>query len=144
MATGILSKGTSLSYKADKSTSTYTKLADLQSIPDMGGSADKVEVTTLDDGAKRYIAGIKDYGDLEFELLYDNSTANSNYRVAKGLEDSGDIIHWEVALPDGTKFDFTGSVATTLNGAGVGDAMTFKVTITLNSDISVTNPSTSD
>lgn len=140
MATGILSKGTTLSYK-ENGGSTFTKLADLQSIPDIGASVDKVEVTTLEDAAKRYINGIKDYGDLEFELLYDNSTENSNYRVAKGLEDSGDIIDWKLTLPDGTSFAFSGSVIATIKGAGVGDALTFTAAITLNTDITVTNPS---
>ena len=117
MATGILSKGISLSYKK---TTSFVKIGDLQSIPDLGSSVDKVEVTTLDDAAKRYIAGIKDYGDLEFELLYDNSSETSNYRVMKGLEDAGDIVEWKLDLPDGTSFAFSGSVVTTITGAGVG------------------------
>ena len=140
MATGILSKGTTLSYK-ENGGSTFTKLADLQSIPDIGASVDKVEVTTLEDAAKRYINGIKDYGDLEFELLYDNSTVSSNYRVARELEETGDIVDWKLTLPDGTSFAFTASITTTIAGAGVGDALTFTATLTLNSDMTVTNPS---
>ena len=61
MATGILSKGITLSYKEAE---TFKVIPDLQEIPDLGGDTDTVETTTLADGAKRYIKGIKDYGDL--------------------------------------------------------------------------------
>lgn len=137
MATGILSKGITLSYKNSE---VWVEIPDLQEIPDLGGDVDTVEVTTLADGAKRYINGIKDYGDLAFVFLYDNSTATSNYRVIRGLEDTGAITEWKVSFPDETEFAFTGSVVTKIAGAGVGDALTFTATITLNSDIKVTNP----
>lgn len=140
MATGILSRGITLSY-ATTASGTYTAIPDLQEIPDLGGDVDTVETTTLADSAKRYIQGIKDYGDLEFNFLYDNSESTSNYRVLRGLEEAGNIVYWKVAFPDTTTFSFSGSVITAIDGAGVGDALTFKATITLNSDITVTNPS---
>ena len=68
---GTLTKGIKLSYKASSSSSSYTDLTNLQEIPDLGGSADSVEVTTLDDAAHMYINGLKDYGDsLDFTFLY--------------------------------------------------------------------------
>lgn len=139
-ATGLLSKGIKLSYKTG-STSSYKVLPDLQEIPDLGATVDKVEVTTLDDGAKRYIEGIKDYGDLEFVFLYDNSSAESSYRVIRGLEDAKTMASWKIELPDGTSFTFDGTVITTISGAGVGDALTFSAGITLNTDMVVANPS---
>lgn len=45
-----------------------------------------MDVTTLADNAKRYINGIKDYGDLDFKFLYDNASEGANYRIVKGLE----------------------------------------------------------
>ena len=70
---GTLSKGIKLSYKASGGNS-YTDLTNLQEIPDLGGSADSVEVTTLDDAAHMYINGLKDYGDsLDFTFLYDKT-----------------------------------------------------------------------
>lgn len=137
MATGILSKGITLSYK---DATTFKPIPDLQEIPDLGGDTDTVETTTLADGAKRYIKGIKDYGDLEFKFLYDNTAESSNYRILRKLEDAGTVTEWKVAFPDGTEFTFSGSVTTKISGAGVGDAMTFSGTITLSTDISVKNP----
>lgn len=139
MATGILSKDTVLSYNSGTAqTPVWTDITDLQEIPDMGATPEQVEVTTLDDASKRYIAGLKDYGELTFKFLYDNSGATSNYRVLKGIE--GAIKEWKLTFPDNTEFEFTGSVSTIIDGAGVNAALTFSAAITLNSDITVTNP----
>ena len=135
---GILTKGITLSYK--KAGSTYTEIANLQECPELGGTAENVEVTTLADGNKKYIKGIKDFGELAFKFLYDNSGAESNYRVVRGLEEAGNIVDWKVTFPDNTSFAFSGEVTTAIDSAAVNAALTFTATITLNSDITVTNP----
>ncbi len=140
MAQGILSMGIKLGYSATGS-GTFTDIPNLQEVPALGGSAEKVDVTTLTDGNYKYISGIKDYGDLEFKFLYDNEGASSNYRILRGLEEAGDVTYFQVTFPDGTKFEFSGQVATAIDSASVNAALTFTATITLNSDISVTNPS---
>lgn len=139
MATGLLSKDITLSYNSGTELApTWTQIHDLQEVPDMGAAPEKVEVSTLEDGSKRYIEGIKDYGELSFTFLYDNSGETSNYRVLKSLE--GSIKQWKVGFPDTTTFAFDGSVATIIGGAGVNAALTFSAAITLNSDITVANP----
>lgn len=135
---GILTKGIKLSYK--KQGSTYEEILNLQECPDLGGTAEKVDVTVLADGNKKYINGVKDFGDLAFKFLYDNSGATSNYRVVRGLEEKGEIVEWKVTFPDNTEFAFSGEVTTSIDGASVNNAITFTANITLNSDIAVTNP----
>ena len=135
---GILTKGIKLSYKKQ---STYEEILNLQECPDLGGTAEKVDVTVLADGNKKYINGIKDYGDLAFKFLYDNSGVTSNYRVVRGLEEAGNVVDWKVTFPDNTEFAFSGEVTTSIDGASVNNAITFTATINLNSDITVTNPS---
>ena len=136
---GILTKGITLSYKKDGSN--YSVIANLQECPELGGTAENVEVTTLADGNKKYIKGIKDFGELAFKFLYDNSGAESNYRIVRGLEEAGSIVEWKVTFPDNTTFAFSGEVTTAIDSAAVNAALTFTATITLNSDITVTNPS---
>lgn len=138
---GILTKGVTLSYKNGSET-TYTKIDNMQSFPALGGTPEKVDVTTLEDGNRKYIQGVKEYEELAFVFLYDNSSATSNYRVVRGLEEAGGVIDWEVSFPDNTKFHFSGEVATSINEGEVNGAITFNVNITLNSDIDVTNPTT--
>lgn len=135
---GILTKGITLSYKTTGSA--YKEITGLQECPELGGSADNVDVTTLADGNYKYIQGIKDFGDLAFTFLYDNSGTDSNYRVLRGFEDAGTVVDWQVKFPDNTTFSFSGQVATATGSAAVNAAITFTATITLNSDIVVGNP----
>ena len=122
---GTLTKGIKLSYKASSSSSSYTDLTNLQEIPDLGGSADSVEVTTLDDAAHMYINGLKDYGDsLDFTFLY----VKAQFDTLNGLSGEND---WKVTLP-GTgagACTFKGEPSVRLNGVGVNDALTYTLSI---------------
>lgn len=130
----VLSKGIKLGYKATSSASSYTDLTNLTEIPALGGSTEKVDVTTLDDNAKKYIEGIKDYGDIQFKFIYDETQFNT----LNGLDGSK---YWQVTLPatsqqaTAIKATFTGIPSVALEGAGVNAALTYTLTITLDSEI---------
>ena len=116
-----ISKGIKLSYKA--SGDTYTELTNLQSIPDMGGSADSIEITTLADAAHTYTNGILDYGDsLEFVFLYEKE----QFTTLNALTGSKD---WKVELPDSSTCSFSGSASVSLTGVGVNEALTYTLSI---------------
>ena len=134
---GLLTKDIKLSYKKDSS---YEVLDGLMEVPSLGGTPDKVEVTTLADASRRYIKGLKDYGDLAFKFLYQNDTATSNFRILRGLEESGKIVEWKVEFPDGTAFAFSGECSVAPSDGSVGGYIAFTLNISLNSDITVTNP----
>lgn len=134
---GILTKGITLSYKKSAE---YETLTNLLECPQLGGTAERVDVTTLDDGNRKYINGVKEYGELAFKFLYDNSGETSNYRIVKGLETAGKMVEWKVTFPDSTEFVFSGQVSTAIDASAVNAAVTFTANITLNSDITVTNP----
>ena len=123
----ILSKGIKLSYSSS-GTESYTDLTDLLEIPSLGGSVDKVDVTTLADASKKYINGIKDYGDLAFKFNY----AKAQFTTLNGLTGS---VNFKVTLPDTTTATFSGEPSVSLEGVGVGAAMTYTLNISLDSDI---------
>ena len=123
----ILSKGIKLSYSST-GTESYTDLTDLLEIPSLGGSIDKVDVTTLADASKKYINGIKDYGDLAFKFNY----AKAQFTTLNGLTGS---INFKVTLPDNTTATFSGEPFVSLEGVGVGAAMTYTLNVSLDSDI---------
>lgn len=133
---GILSKGIAFSYSATAD-GTFATVANLQEIPSLGGTPDKVDITCLGDSNKKYINGLIDYGDLAFKFLYDNSGAASNYRVLKGLTG---VNYFKIAFPDGTEFAFSGECSCSMDSAAVNAALTFTANIALNSSIVVTNP----
>ena len=131
---GILSKDIKISLDG-------TDIPNLQEIPDLGGAAEQVDITVLTDGNYKYINGIKDFGSLDFTFLYDNSTATSNYRMVRAAEEDEQVHQFVVTFPDTTTFTFGGQVSTAIVGAGVNAALQFTMTVNLNTDITVGNPS---
>ena len=115
-------------------------LIDLLSTPDLGvGDAEKVEVTNLQDGTRRYINGIKDVGDsLEFEFNYTDT-----YDILKEIEDSKEIYTYKVVLPgennveDGLCFSFRAALSVKVTGAAVGEQIKMTINLTPYSAISV-------
>ena len=51
----------------------FSKLIDITQYPDLGGSKEKIDVTTLSDKKKRTINGIEDTSDLEFSAWYEKA-----------------------------------------------------------------------
>ncbi len=142
---GLLSLGIKLSYKAHGGNGTFAEIPGLQEIPDLGGEPEKVDVTTLANATRRYINGIKDYDSFSFTFLYDNTDANSSYRICKGIEDAYIAdptvsYDFQVEFPDETKFTFEGNATTSIVGQSVNSAIQFNFNISLLSDITVTNP----
>lgn len=132
---GLLSKGITLHYDPANGT-TWVALPDLQEIPEMGATVDKVEVTTLADASKKYINGIKDYGDLSFKFLYANGT-NDSYKLLHAKEELGTVASFKVTFPDATTFIFSGYPVCKTDSQAVNAAITFTCAITLNTAITV-------
>jgi len=130
---------TKISYKAS-SVSAFAEIPYLMEIPELGGAPEKIDVTTLSDTAKKYIPGIKDYGDLVFKFLYDNSSTSANYRVLKGLDDAGTTATFKIDYPDGTAHQFDAIPSVKLDSGAINGALTFSATMLLQSDIEITNP----
>lgn len=127
------------SYKA-AAADTFTELEYLMEVPEFGGAPEKIDVTTLSDKVKKYVPGIKDLGDLVFKFLYDNSSETANYRVLKGLEDTGAAATFKLEYPDGTAHQFDAIPSVKMDAGTLNGALTFSATMVLQSDITVTNP----
>lgn len=146
---GILSKGIKLSYGASAS-GTWTEIANIQEIPGLGGTSESIDVTCLQDGNFKYINGIKDFGELQFKCLFDNSESSSNYRVLRGFETNKTLQYYCVEFPDavtegtgshhGTQFIFQAYVSVATESVGVNAPITFTADFKLQSDVTVNNP----
>lgn len=116
----VISKGITLSYK---NAGDFKVLTNLQEIPDMGGEAEAIEITTLADDAHIYTNGIKTYGDsLAFKFLYAKEQFDELVALTTSCE-------WKVALPDNTACSFTGVPSVKLDGVGVNAALTYTLSI---------------
>ena len=117
-----ISKGIKLSYKTSNGES-YTELTNLQEIPELGGDAESIEITTLADAAHMYTDGILNYGDnLPFVFLYEKT----QFTTLQGLTGS---VDWKVSLPDNSTCSFSGSCSVKLAGVGVNAALTYTLSI---------------
>ena len=114
-----------LMYK--KSGETYEKLVDIKDYPDIGGSPETLETTTLSDGMQTYINGIQSSEAMEFTINYDSGT----YDTIDALADTEtDFAIWfggteaaGVVTPTGSegKFEFKGFISIRVSGKGVNE-----------------------
>lgn len=121
----VISKGITLSYKKDAD---FVALTDLQEIPELGGDAEALEITTLADAAHMYTDGIKNYGDsLAFKFLYEKE----QFTALSALGEA----EWKVELPDGATCSFGGTCSVKLDGVGVNAVLTYTLAVKPNSEM---------
>ena len=128
---------TTLSYRIGNSGS-FTLIPNLREVPEFGGTPEKIDVTTLKDKSKKFIPGIRDYGELTFSFLYDNSTSG-NYRTLKGLSERERGVTFQLTYPDGTAHEFRAIPAVKMDAGTINGALTFTATMLLQGGIEVTN-----
>lgn len=126
-----------------KSSSTWEKLVDIKSFPDLGGSPELLETTTLSDGMTTNIMGIQSLDALEFECNY----TKEDYTKLKALEgEDTDFAVWlggtvanGTATPSGSdgKFEFKGQLAVYVNGGGVNEVVNMTVSIAASTPITM-------
>lgn len=123
----VISKGITLSYKTGEGS--FVELTNLQEIPELGGTAEAIEITTLADAAHMYTDGILNYGDsLAFKFLYEKE----QFTALHALEES---TGWKVTLPDGANCTFSGTASVKLDGVGVNAALTYTLAVKPDSEM---------
>ena len=127
---GILTKGIKLSYKTSSSGSTFTELTNLMEIPEIGnGEKEMIDVTVLTDDVKKSIAGLGDSAQtLAFKFLY----VKEQFNTLAALDSS---IDWKVEMPDGVNATFTGTPAVKFDSAAPNAALTYTLSIGVESKI---------
>lgn len=134
-----------LMHKATSASTTYTKLVDIKSFPDLGGAPEMLEVTTLSDPMQKFIAGIQmlDSSGFQFTCNY----TKSDYSTLKALESDADheyavwfgaTTNGGVDTPSGAdgKFEFTGQMSVYPNGGGVNEVVNMTASIAPTSKVS--------
>ncbi len=124
-----------------KNESTWEKLIDIKSFPDLGGAPELLETTTLSDSMTTNIMGIQSLDALEFECNY----TLADYTKLKGMEgEDKEFAVWlggseagGVATPSGSdgKFEFNGQLSVYVNGGGVNEVVGMTVSIAASTPI---------
>lgn len=137
--TGMSTATTCLKYK-EGDMADFVTIEGLLEVPELGGTPEQLDTTTLSDKIKKSIPGIIDLGDLAFKFLYDNSKENSNYRVLKKLQNDNTKAAFQVVYPDGTAHEFTALVSVKMDSVTNNAVITCTASFSLQSEIGITDP----
>lgn len=135
----MLANGITLGMKKG-SGADYEELEGLKEVPELGSDPEKVDNTTLKDKTKIYELGIGDPGDLAYKFKWENKSASSAYRKLREVANTGETVSFEHSFPDGTKFHFDAQCSLKVGGGGVNAAIEYTLTLGLQSDITVDDP----
>lgn len=126
-----------------KTGDTWAKLIDIKEFPDLGGSPEMLETTTLSDKMQTYIPGIQNIDALEFTSNY----TFEEYKTLKALEGvENDYAVWfggtesgDTVTPTGTdgKFKFKGQLSVFPVGGGVNEVVDMTIAIAPSTPISM-------
>lgn len=118
-----------------KKEAAYEKLVDIKDFPDLGGSPEMLETTTLSDKMQTYIPGIQNLDALEFTANY----TKADFATLKALDGvEHDFAVWfggteeaNILTPTGSdgKFEFKGQLSVYPVGGGVNEVVDMNITI---------------
>lgn len=135
MSNAISTYKTSLMYKA-AAASSYTQLVEIKEFPDLLAPPEPLDKTTLSEGMRTYIAGIRDTGgSIQFTANYNladfiklDNLADTELDLAIwfGGTESGGVV-----TPTGSdgKFEFKGYVVPGVSGGGVNEVVNMTVNV---------------
>ena len=126
-----------------KGDSAYEKLIDIKDFPDLGGSPEMLETTTLSDKMQTYIPGIQSLDALEFNANY----TKEEFTKLKALEGQElELAVWfggdeanGTLTPTGNdgKFNFKGYVSVFVVGGGTNEVVGMTVAVAPSTPITV-------
>ena len=124
-----------------KETNTWKKVIDIKEFPDLGGTPEMIEITTLSDKVQRNIPGVQSLDALEFTANY----TLTEYKALKALEGTekefavwfGGTENGDTVTPNGSdgKFKFKGQLSVYTNGGGTNEVVEMTISIAASSAI---------
>lgn len=130
-----MASSTYKTYLMYKKESTYEKLVDIKDFPDLGGSPEMLETTTLSDSMQTFVEGIQSSDAMEFTINYDLATYET-LMAMKGTETEfavwfGGTESEGVVTPSGSdgKFEFKGYLSVRVTGKGVNEVKEATISI---------------
>lgn len=123
---GLIATGTKLEY-AEPGTTDYSLVADVKTVPALGGAPQEVDVTALADTQTKQLEGIEAATSAAFTVQYKGPSWNAIH--AKGGDRKQ--YNWRVTYPDGMVATMTGSFTIQFADVAVNGALTYTITVTI-------------
>lgn len=121
----------------------WTDLQGCTEIPDVGGSPDTVESTTLDNLVYRsYVKGLQDLGSLDFPFNLETPSASSNINLVAGL-DKDTLYGWKIEYASGVTIKIKSKPSYSFNAVGVNEIESFTLHLIPEEEPTITVPQTS-
>lgn len=134
MATSTID--TYLEYLPEGTGTTWEKLADIKSYPDLTNPPERIDATTLSDEMRHYVPGVRDLPDYDFPANYD-LTQYQAIKALAGTSLSLRIRFGKTTDADVANFTFTGKVDATITGGDVNAVREMTVNVYPSTDITL-------
>lgn len=136
----MLANGATLQYSEVTGEPVWKNLPGLKEIPDVGVEPEKVENTPLSAKNKQYENGVGDLGDMKYKFVYDNTSADSPYRILRKAQEDGKAFKFKETTKDGTSTEFTAQPSVKRTGGALNGVIECEVTMAVQSDLEITDP----
>lgn len=133
---GLVATGTKLEMSTDGTS--FTEIAGLKTVPDIGADPETVDVTDLSDTKKKSVAGIENSSSLALACVY----KGDNFYNLLSKSNDGIQYKWKVTYPDGMTATFTGSFTIKVGNVAVNGAMDFTITVVVSDGPDFAAPTT--
>lgn len=122
-------------YRKANGTSTFTKLCDITSVPDLGGAPDQIDITTLSDRKQKNMNGIQTVSSHEFGAWYDSEVYDTLQSIQEADYDKTSVSEldtyqiWIGENGVGGKFEWQGKLSVYVGGYESNAAIPMTITI---------------
>ena len=143
MATYTLGHGTKIEYSSSQS-GTYKQLYAATSIPEIGGTPDKVSTDSLDN--QKYhtaIDGLMPEVALDIPFNLDVTSANANLKDVYDMEATGNEYYFKITYTSGVVVSFKSKVKYSLGAANPNELETFTMHLSPVGEPTITVPTAS-
>jgi len=143
MATFTLGHGTKLEYSATENGS-YTQLYGPKSIPEIGGTPDRVSTDTLDNEKfHTAIDGLMPEVALDIPFNLDVESAQANMKAVYDMEATGNEYWFKITYTSGVIVSFKSKVKYSIGAANPNEIQEFTMHLSPVGEPTITVPSTS-
>ena len=109
--------------KWGESSAAVEKVVDIKDFPDMIGTPETLETTTLSDSAQTFVNGIRSTEQLQFTCNF----SKTDFSAVN--DDAEKPLFYELSFSDGSKFTWQGQHTCGLPGKGVNEVIEFTINI---------------
>lgn len=122
-------------YRKANGTSTFTKVCDITSVPDLGGAPEQIDITTLSDRKQKNMNGIQTVSAHEFGAWYDSDVYDTLQTIMEADYDktsASELDTYQVWIGDngvGGKFEWQGKLSVYVGGYESNAAIPMTISI---------------